>query len=84
MNTTQTMEERFNKIFVREDGCLAIGKYDYSAITSFIRQETELAVQKREEELAENITEARDKWDGAVEGLEVFADVLTLLTKDPT
>lgn len=49
--STDTMEARFKKIFVREDGLLGIGKYDEEVVLDFINAEISYFLRKREEEL---------------------------------
>jgi hypothetical protein len=59
--STDTMEERFKKIFVREDGLLGIGKYDKEVVLDFINAEISYFLQKRNEELVRKVQKLEEK-----------------------
>lgn len=81
MNTTKTMEERFETFVEEKHVSTKTNPRLLSEIDTldFIRQETELAVQKREEELREVIKGKIGGYRTVVENA-TLREVLTLLS----
>jgi len=82
----ETMEERFDKLYVFNDGFYHQHSGERKPMKVFIREEITRAIEAREREIAEKVKELRLKADSFTSPFrahyqDALDDVLALLTK---
>ena len=79
-NKEESMEDRFEKKWIRDDGLLGIGKYDHEEILSFIEEEISKAVAKERESIKRQIKKKMDSlYAQRLECGNEFKELLSLL-----